>query len=177
MDTLGSYRRTCLSNWRRSRPRYSLCSFVLSLRAQSNASSRVHISFVPALADFLNGQPTIRHLSLRGCQTIFPFKLAPGALPHLSTCRTVHASPGLLVEVFRKSSAAIRSSTHLFSHSVDQRTPTHRTFALDIPRRLLLLIQSCDAYLGAHQTSDRAHPGLHTAIRAFPQHYKVYAPP
>ena len=55
----------------------------------------------PELAAFLESQPEIRDLSLRGmlAYTSSPFTLQPSALPHLETFRSVHVDPDTLCEV------------------------------------------------------------------------------
>lgn len=53
------------------------------------------------MAAFLESQPEIRDLSLRGMPvyTSSPFTLQPSALPHLETFRSVHVDPDTLREV------------------------------------------------------------------------------
>lgn len=55
----------------------------------------------PDLAAFLESQPEIRDLSLRGMPafTSSPFTLLPSALPHLEVFRSVHVDPDTLCEV------------------------------------------------------------------------------
>ena len=55
----------------------------------------------PDLAAFLESQPEIRDLSLRGIPSCAsdPFTLLPSALPHLETFRSVHVDPDTLGEV------------------------------------------------------------------------------
>jgi hypothetical protein len=70
--------------------------FFLSVRAL-NGVNRLD----PDLAAFLESQPEIRDLSLRGMPvcTSSPFTLQPSALPHLETFRSVHVDPDTLCEV------------------------------------------------------------------------------
>jgi hypothetical protein len=53
------------------------------------------------LASFLESQPEIRDLSLRGIPacTSDPFTIPPSALPHLESFRSVHVDPDTLGEV------------------------------------------------------------------------------
>ena len=53
------------------------------------------------LATFLESQPEIRDLSLRGipAYTSDPFTIPPSALPHLESFRSVHVDPDTLGEV------------------------------------------------------------------------------
>ena len=59
----------------------------------------------PDLAAFLESQPEIRDLSLRGMPVCtsspLAFTLQPSALPHLETFRSVHVDPDTLREVLR----------------------------------------------------------------------------
>ncbi|KAI0298206.1 hypothetical protein BC826DRAFT_1174148 [Russula brevipes] len=54
----------------------------------------------PDLAAFLESQPEIRELSLRGISTYTsnPFTLPPSALPHLESFRSIHVDPDTLRE-------------------------------------------------------------------------------
>ncbi|KAF8258501.1 hypothetical protein EI94DRAFT_1754513 [Lactarius quietus] len=64
-------------------------------------SFETSIRLDPDLAAFLESQPEIRDLSLRGmpvCSSS-PFTLQPSALPHLETFRSVHVGPDTLREV------------------------------------------------------------------------------
>ncbi|KAF9815232.1 hypothetical protein IEO21_04679 [Rhodonia placenta] len=54
-----------------------------------------------ALAEFLETQPLIHELSLRGFQTSMPFILSPSALPRLTSVRSVHAGIPVLEQVIR----------------------------------------------------------------------------
>ncbi|KAN0135128.1 hypothetical protein V8E53_007019 [Lactarius tabidus] len=64
-------------------------------------SFETSIRLDPDLAAFLESQPEIRDLSLRGMPvyTSSPFTLQPSALPHLGTFRSVHVDPDTLREV------------------------------------------------------------------------------
>ncbi|KAI0942343.1 hypothetical protein AcW1_002999 [Taiwanofungus camphoratus] len=54
-----------------------------------------------ALAQFLETQPRIQELCLRGFQTNSPFILTPSALPELTSFRAVHAGAPVLSQVLR----------------------------------------------------------------------------
>lgn len=62
-----------------------------------NQGVRLH----PDLAAFLESQPEIRDLSLRGISAYAsgPFTLQSSALPHLENFRSVHVDPDTLCEV------------------------------------------------------------------------------
>jgi len=53
----------------------------------------------PALARFLETQPEISELCLRGFQTTSRFSISPTALPALNTFRAVHAGTGILAQI------------------------------------------------------------------------------
>jgi hypothetical protein len=66
----------------------------------------------PDLAAFLESQPEIRDLSLRGipAYTSNPFTLPPFALPHLESFRSIHVDPDTEVRA-----PSARACPHHFS--------------------------------------------------------------
>ena len=74
---------------------------VLSLHADCNLLCCVTVRLDQDLATFLESQPDIRDLSLRGipAYTSDPFTIPRSALPHLESFRSVHVDPDTLGEV------------------------------------------------------------------------------
>ena len=114
----------------RDAPSCSACSRLLS----GNVTSFIICLYVwwtlneyprldPDLAAFLESQPEIRGLSLRGIPSCAsdPFTLLPSALPHLETFRSVHVDPDTLGEVHTCISQRVpHFSVRLMGHTGDR---------------------------------------------------------
>ncbi|KAA1470821.1 hypothetical protein DENSPDRAFT_836711 [Dentipellis sp. KUC8613] len=77
-----------------------LLSWIFPLDAPFKLKTFVtSVRYEPRLARFLESQPELLDLSLRGLQSITPFTLKPDALPRLQTFRSVHAGPTVIAEI------------------------------------------------------------------------------
>ncbi|TFY61891.1 hypothetical protein EVG20_g6887 [Dentipellis fragilis] len=77
-----------------------LLSWIFPLDAPFKLKSFItSVRYEPRLARFLESQPELLDLSLRGLQSITPFTLKRDALPRLQTFRSVHAGPTVIAEI------------------------------------------------------------------------------
>ncbi|KAI0294372.1 hypothetical protein BC826DRAFT_1104660 [Russula brevipes] len=92
----------------------------------------------PDLAAFLESQPKVRDLSLRGipAYTSNPFTLPPSALPHLESIPLIHVDPDTLGEVTAtRPVQGISLSLFLEHRSSPNPTPVRRLTILSSTRR------------------------------------------
>jgi hypothetical protein len=92
---------------------HKVCAFPTSLFCILTLAYYVMLRLDQDLATFLESQPEIRDLSLRGipAYTSDPFTIPRSALPHLESFRSVHVDPDTLGEV-RARFSIVLSSQH-----------------------------------------------------------------
>ncbi|KAI9455670.1 hypothetical protein BJY52DRAFT_1279067, partial [Lactarius psammicola] len=123
---------------------FQLRSFSTSIRSLAWPSPS-HNRLDPDLAAFLESQPEIRELSLRGMPacTSSPFTLQRSALPRLETFRSVHVDPDTLCEVIATRPVQGISLTLFSEHGYHALEVLTRT---SMPvRRLTILIVDASA--------------------------------